>query len=72
MVARRKTAQAEGLRVVLYVRISSDPGGSEKGVDRQEKDCRALASALGWQVVRVFRENDTSAYKQKTITLLDG
>ncbi|WP_454261538.1 hypothetical protein [Pseudoxanthomonas mexicana] len=41
-------------------------------MDRQEKDCRALAAALGWQVVRVFRENDTSAYKQKTITLPTG
>lgn len=69
MVARRKTVQAEGLRVVLYVRISSDPGGSEKGVDRQETDRRALAAALGWTVVRVFRENDTSAHKQETITL---
>lgn len=56
----------------MYVRISSDPGGSEKGVDRQEKDCRALATALGWQVVQVFRENDTSAYKKKTITLPTG
>ncbi|WP_454119598.1 recombinase family protein [Microbacterium lacticum] len=72
MAARRETAQAEGLRVVLYVRVSSDPGGLEKGVDRQEQDCRALAAALGWRVVRVFRENDTSAYKQKTITLPTG
>ena len=72
MVARRKAVQAEGRQVVLYVRISSDPGGLEKGVDRQEKDCRALAAALGWQVVRVFRENDTSAYKQKTVTLPTG
>jgi DNA invertase Pin-like site-specific DNA recombinase/cell wall assembly regulator SMI1 len=72
MAARRKTAQAEALRVALYVRISSDPGGLEKGVDRQEEDCRALAEALGWRVVRVFRENDTSAYKQKTITLPSG
>ncbi|WP_386730245.1 recombinase family protein [Luethyella okanaganae] len=72
MVARRKEAQEKALRVVLYVRISSDPGGLEKGVDRQEKDCRILADLLGWQVVRVFRENDTSAYKQKTITLPTG
>ena len=60
------------MRVVLYVRISSDPDGLEKGVDRQEADCRALAVALGWDVARVFRENDTSAYKKKTITLPTG
>jgi len=72
MASKRRTPGSEALRVVLYVRISSDPAGLEKGVDRQEKDCRALADALGWVVVRVFRENDTSAYKQKTITLPTG
>ncbi|MDR0592481.1 MAG: recombinase family protein [Bifidobacteriaceae bacterium] len=59
-------------RAVLYVRISDDPAGSERGVDRQEADCRALAAASGWEVARVFRENDTSAFKQKTITLPSG
>jgi len=72
MASKRKTPGGDASRVVLYVRISSDPGGLEKGVDRQEKDCRTLAAAMGWQVVRVFRENDTSAYKQKTITLATG
>lgn len=72
MASKRKTPGGDALRVVLYVRISSDPGGLEKGVDRQEKDCRALAAALGWQVVRVFRKDDTSAYKQKTVTLATG
>lgn len=71
MVTRRKKASA-GLRVVLYVRISSDPGGLEKGVDRQEADCRALAKSLGWTVVRVFRENDTSAYKSYSVQFLLG
>lgn len=72
MASRKKAPAGGALRVVLYVRISSDPHGLEKGVDRQEKDCRALAAAMGWTVVRVFRENDTSAYKQKTITLPTG
>jgi site-specific DNA recombinase len=72
MASRKRTLTGDPVRVVLYVRISSDPGGLEKGVDRQEKDCRALAAVLGWDVVRVFRENDTSAYKQKTITLPTG
>ncbi|MDR0592510.1 MAG: recombinase family protein [Bifidobacteriaceae bacterium] len=59
-------------RVVLYVRISDDPAGLERGVDRQEQDCRALAEANGWEVVEVFRENDTSAFKQRVITLASG
>ena len=64
--------QAKLLRAVLYVRISDDPEGLEKGVDRQEADCRAYAKAHGMRVVEVFRENDTSAFKQRTIVLPSG
>lgn len=48
------------------------------GVDRQEKDCRALASRLaipgfdGADIVRVYVENDTTAYKRKRVMLPDG
>jgi site-specific DNA recombinase len=56
----------------LYVRISDDPEGTEKGVDRQEADCRAYADAHRMTVVEVFRENDTSAFKQRTIVLPSG
>ena len=66
------TGSASSLRVVVYVRISDDPEGSERGVDRQEADCRAYAAAHGWEVAGVFRENDTSAFKQRTITLPSG
>ena len=66
------TGSASPLRAVVYVRISDDPEGSERGVDRQEADCRAYAAAHGWEVVAVFRENDTSAFKQRTITLPSG
>src|SRR5690625_5242923 len=62
----------ELLRAVVYVRISDDPEGTERGVDRQEADCRAYAAARGWEVVAVFRENDMSAFKQRTITLPSG
>src|SRR5690625_3452895 len=60
------------LRAVVYVMISDDPEGAERGVDRQEADCRAYAAAHGWEVSEVFRENDTSAFKQRTITLPSG
>ncbi|WP_223881139.1 recombinase family protein [Nesterenkonia ebinurensis] len=59
-------------RAVVYVRISDDPEGGECGVDRQEADCRAYAAAHGWEITAVFRENDTSAFKQRTITLPSG
>ncbi|WP_067191783.1 recombinase family protein [Micrococcus lylae] len=66
------TGPGPSLRAVVYVRISDDPEGSERGVDRQEADCRAYAAAHGWEVEAVFRENDTSAFKQRTITLPSG
>lgn len=66
------TMPGSSLRAAVYVRISDDPEGTERGVDRQEADCRAYAAAHGWEVVAVFRENDTSAFKQRTITLPSG
>ncbi|MGI8310354.1 recombinase family protein [Saccharopolyspora hattusasensis] len=53
------------LRAVIYVRISKDKVGAGLGVERQEKDCRALAERLGWLVVAVFVDNDMSAYSGK-------
>lgn len=49
-------------RCVIYCRISEDRSGHAHGVERQEQDCRALAETLGYEVVRVFRDNDISAY----------
>jgi DNA invertase Pin-like site-specific DNA recombinase len=49
------------LRCVIYCRISEDREGEEKGVNRQEEDGRELAATHGWEVVRVFVDNDLSA-----------
>lgn len=49
----------------MYVRISKDRTGAGMGVARQEKDCRALAKQLGWQVAEVYTDNDLSAYSGK-------
>lgn len=46
----------------IYARISSDKTGAGLGVARQEQDCKLLADRLGWDVVRVFVDNDVSAY----------
>lgn len=59
-------------RAALLVRISEDREQTEAGVSRQEQDARALAERLGWRVVEVFVENDTSAYKRRQVTLPDG
>jgi len=49
-------------RAAVYARISQDREGAGLGVGRQERDCRELASRLGWVVVEPVRvDNDTSA-----------
>ncbi|MEU0221029.1 recombinase family protein [Streptomyces sp. NPDC006265] len=75
-------------RAVLLLRISyrkADEGEDEqvddstrrrrefsKGIGRQEEDGRALAERLGWTVVKVIPEDDTSAFKRRKIKLPDG
>ncbi|MFJ1552301.1 recombinase family protein [Streptomyces mirabilis] len=59
-------------RAVLLVRISDDKAQDAKGVGRQEEDGRSLAERLGWTISEVVVENDTSAYKRRTIKLPDG
>jgi DNA invertase Pin-like site-specific DNA recombinase len=60
------------VRAAILVRISDDRAGEAAGVGRQEKDARALAERLGWQVGEVIIENDVSAFKRRTVTLPDG
>lgn len=48
-------------RAAIYCRISRDTEGRELGVTRQEEDCRALATREGFEVVRLFVDNDTGA-----------
>lgn len=49
----------------IYLRISQDRTGEAAGVGRQLKDCEALASRLGLDVIRVIDDNDVSAYGRK-------
>jgi site-specific DNA recombinase len=66
------------MRAAIYARISHDPkaavgtaddpprrGGDGLGVERQEQDCRELATRHGFEITRVFIDNDTSAYSGK-------
>lgn len=54
----------------IYARISADKrkdtDDEGMGVARQEKECRALAKRLGMKVVKVYVDNDISAYSGKT------
>lgn len=55
----------KGSKAAIYVRISQYRAGAGLGVERQEEDCRKLAERLGWTVVGVYPDNDTSAYSGK-------
>jgi DNA invertase Pin-like site-specific DNA recombinase len=49
----------------IYCRMSEDREGGGLGVDRQREDCERLAADLGLTVVKVYTDNDLSAYSGK-------
>ncbi len=49
----------------IYARLSQDRDGTKGGVERQLKDCRALAKREGLKVVGVYQDDDRSAYSGK-------
>lgn len=56
----------------IYLRISNDPFGLEKGVDRQREDTDDFRLRIGWGAGREYLENDTSAFRKRRIVLADG
>ncbi|KUJ65565.1 hypothetical protein ACZ90_46490 [Streptomyces albus subsp. albus] len=56
-----------------YLRISSDRFGLEAGVDRQLEDAEDTRGRLRWgPFTKVYRENDTSAFKKRKVVRSDG
>lgn len=56
-----------------YLRISSDRFGLETGVDRQLEDAEDSRSRLRWgPFAKIYRENDTSAFKKRKVIKHDG
>lgn len=53
------------MRAAVYTRISTDVTGEAAGVARQEKECRVLVEARGWDLAGVYCDNDRSAYTGK-------
>ena len=49
----------------IYTRLSQDRDGTKSGTERQEKDCRALCRREGLKVVKVYTDDDRSAYSGK-------
>jgi hypothetical protein len=56
-----------------YLRISAGRFGLEAGVDRQNDDAEDTRRQLRWgPFAKVYRENDTSAFKKRKIVRPDG
>ncbi|MFJ6680545.1 recombinase family protein [Streptomyces werraensis] len=55
------------VRADIYVRISQDLTGDELGVQRQEEECRKLATQLGMEIRHVWVDNDLSATKKDVV-----
>lgn len=60
-------ATSRARRVGIYLRISDDRLKDEKGVKRQEEDCRLLATSLGWKAVELYVDNDVSASDRRKV-----
>lgn len=54
------------MKAVIYARVSSDPRQLGRSVAEQEQECRAVAARNGWDVTRVFVDNDRSASRYAT------
>lgn len=50
----------------IYTRISDDREGEERGVQRQEDDCRRVAAANGYTIHSVYSDNDIGASDNTT------
>src|ERR1700744_2635718 len=53
------------MRAAIYCRISQDSEGKGEGVERQEKECRTWCEENGYDVARVYVDNDISAMGKK-------
>ncbi|MFI9809591.1 recombinase family protein [Streptomyces sp. NPDC052301] len=51
----------------IYTRISRDDEGDTLGVARQQQDCERLADLRSWQAVKVYEDNDVSAFKRNVV-----
>ncbi|SFG91866.1 recombinase family protein [Streptomyces mirabilis] len=65
MAARRGSSGA--IQVGVYTRIGKGDEAEGSGVVRQEEDCRLHCAARGWEVAKVYEDNDLSAYKRRTV-----
>lgn len=73
MTASMARTEKKVLRLGAYLRLSEKKSDDdEKDTDSQLVDCQREAKRRGGTIVKSYVENDTSAFKQKRVTLPDG
>lgn len=65
MNTNTNTGEGRGTAPHYACACSSDPSGQAAGVARQQAECEELAARMGLDVVRIFEDNDRSAYSGK-------
>lgn len=63
---RTMTTTKKPRNALGYTRIS-DARGDVRSIDDQDTDIRDRAAQLGWNVTRILREPDTSAWKKRKV-----
>lgn len=60
----KKTVKASqsALRAAIYARQSKE---LSEGIERQVNLCKKLCRSKGWEIVKVYEDNDVSAYKNR-------
>jgi DNA invertase Pin-like site-specific DNA recombinase len=72
MYARRMVS-AQGLELGAYLRLSERKSDDDEAdTATQLQDCHAEAKRRGARITHVYVENDTSAFKQRRVTLPNG
>ncbi|QNK80897.1 recombinase family protein [Nakamurella sp. PAMC28650] len=51
----------QATRCAVYLRMSLDATGEERGISRQREDCEKIAKARGWTIVKEYVDNSISA-----------
>lgn len=52
-------------RVGIYLRISDNQEGESQSLQRQEEDCRKLAELRGWEIVKIYTDDNISAFQRR-------
>jgi len=54
------------MRAVIYTRVSRDDRRTGRSVKEQEEECRRVIESFGWELIKVYCDNNVSASEYST------